>query len=485
MQLNWRNRTVSLNKTIFIVLSISFIFTTLSVLAKHYNFKTSAYDTGIQVGVARNIVFEGSFYNEVMDVNHLSDHFALALAIPGLFLYIWDSPAVFLIFQNLCIFLSIIIAYFLALKILKNEFQALLLSFFYAFNYYLTQVNTNEYHIDTLAIPLLLTLLLVVENHQSIKNLIVITAISFIVISIKEDFPITLACLGAFVFLFKKGKRVSGAIMFFIGVVSFYIILNHLMPRDMSNEYAHINYYSGLGETTSEVVMNILTRPDIVIKNLVTPPEKILRLCILLFSFMMLPIFAPVALLSGAAPIFYQMVSSYYHQYNFHSHYSSPALPFLFYSSVFGFIRVKDFLRKLEIRGWYKFKVGIIALGMTLLLFTTISTIVVYSRSLVRYDHERYLTFKNEIKPQIPSSSKVISTNRLQPHFIGYEKSGRLWRYSDLEAEHDYIVVYLREPSLPWPDSLYNHFLEDVKAQYTIIYEDKDFLALKKLDEIE
>jgi len=462
-----------------VILAISFIFTTFSLLARHFNFKTTAFDTGIQAGVARNIAFNGSFYNEVMDKNHLADHFAPALVLPGLLFYIRDDAAVVFIFQNICIFLSIIIAYYLAREVLKDDRQALLLSFFYAVNYYLTAINTTDYHIDTLAVPLLLTLLLLVERRKSAQSLILIGLISLVILCIKEDFPLTLAGLGMFVLLFRKGRRTSGAVMFLIGGIGFYLIINYLMPRPSGNEYVHIQYYSGLGNSTSEVVKHILTRPDIVIQNLITPPEKLLRLFLLLASFMLLPIFAPIELCSAAVPIFYQLVSSYEHQYMFHSHYAAPALPFLYYSSIYGFRRAKKILHKIGENGWLKTRQMILAVGMVLLVFCVINTVAAYTRNIIRYDNKLYLTFKNKVKPIISRTSRVISSNQIQPHFIGYAKSDYLWKVKDLDSAFDYLVMYPRQKSFSLPDSVYFNYLAQSNRSYEVCYEDSNFLVYR------
>jgi len=464
---------------VLIVFALSFVFTTSSLLARHFNFKSTAYDTGIQAGVARNIAFHGSFYNEVMDVNHLSDHFAPALALPGLLFYLWDNAAVMFIFQNLCVFLSIIVAFFLAREILKNELQALMLAFFYSVNYYLTAVNTVDYHIDTLALPLLLTLLLLVEKRQTAKNLILIGVLSLAMLTIKEDFPLTLAGLGMFVLVFKKGKRTGGLIMFLVGGIGFYLILAYFMPKAAGNEYVHINYYSGLGKDTAEVIKNILTRPDIVIKNLISPPEKLFRPILLVFTFMLLPIFAPLELLSAGVPIFYQLVSSYRHQYMFHSHYAIPALPFLFYSSIYGFVRVKKLLERMHVDGRLLLRKIVIVSGAFLLLFSTISTVSAYARNIARYDGGLYATFENEVKPLIPKSSRVMSSNELEPQFIGYAGSRRFWRPEDLASKPDYLVLYLRKNSLPWPQSEYRNFIIEMKKDYTVCFENQDFLVIK------
>jgi uncharacterized membrane protein len=482
MHVNWQGRTISLRKAVLILLAVSFIFTTFSLLARHYNFKTAAYDTGIQAGVARNIALKGSFYNEVMDINHLADHFAPALALPGLLFYIWDDAAVLFIFQNICIFLSIIIAFYLAREILKDDFQALLVSFLYAVNYYLIAINTTDYHIDTLAVPLLLILLLLVERNQTKRSLLIVGLVSTGMLLIKEDFPLTVAGLGVFVLLFRPGKRTSGLIMFLIGSIGFYLILNYFMPKATGTEYAHINYYNGLGASTSEVVKNILTRPDIVFKNLVTPPEKLLRPVLLLLSFLFLPILAPLEICTAAVPIFYQMVSSYRHQYMFHAHYPAPAIPFLFYASVYGFKRGREILQKIKDRGWNRARQLILAVGAGLLIASTVIFVSSYARYLVRFDSQLYQTFESKVKPLIPRSSRVISSEYLQPHFVGYGRSCSLRNMDDVNSHPDYLVLYLRRKPLTMTEAAYMSFIAESRLHYEKLYEDSDFLVFRVAD---
>lgn len=71
----WREKDLLL--FFFIIFSAFLLFTSIISALKHFAFYTNAYDTGIQAGVARNAAINGSFYDTVMDMNYLGDHFSL------------------------------------------------------------------------------------------------------------------------------------------------------------------------------------------------------------------------------------------------------------------------------------------------------------------------------------------------------------------------------------------------------------------------
>lgn len=466
---------------IFVLL---FLFTTSSLVFKHFVFQTSAYDTGIEAGVARNIVFNHSFYDSVKDEHLLGDHFEPALAVPGVLFKIWDNAAVALIFQNLCAFASILLAYFLAKRILKSRPAALLLAALYTFNFYLHMANDFEFHIEFLGLPLFFILLLLIEREKrSYLTFLLLVLVSMAILLVKEDLALVLGIFGLWAFLFKKDKRPEGLAMFFIGIAGFFVIVVYVIPYFSGGEHHYIDRYSNLGSTPQEIVRVLFTRPDIVITNLMTPGDKIVSLILLLGSFLFLPLLALTYLLSGFAGLFYNLISNYEAQYHFGYQYSVPTLPFLFYASVYGFRRLENLI----IRWRTRFNaLPNVVLGCIVLMIIIFAGLFVftYEHHYTRYEDLRvYSSLAQDIKPRISKDSRVFTVTELNPHFIEYAYAGVFFSFSDfdpseLEGEY-YVVMFVDRTPHSWNEDSYKSDLARLREDLIEVYQNDHFLVLK------
>lgn len=482
----WREKDLLL--FFFIIFSAFLLFTSIISALKHFAFYTNAYDTGIQAGVARNAAINGSFYDTVMDINYLGDHFSPSLFLIGLLYYVWDSPAVALISQNIFIFIGVLIGFIIAKKTLELH-KAILISLLLLFNYYLTQANTYEFHIETtLGIPLLFTLIFLLEKEKKKFDIILVIIISLLSATVKEDIPLVVAFLGLWALIFRPQKRLEGFTMAIIGFVSFFIISKYLIPTFSNGEYTHIGRYSNLGQTPEEIVKTLLTRPDIIIYNLITPLSKIKHLLLLLMSFAFLPLLAPLTLLSGFAPIFYNSISNYQPQWSFGFHYSYSVIPFLFLSSIYGIKNIEKILEKirdLKILNKYYPTIRILPYSWIILILF-ISIIISTSKYIGDFSKVGYYyQFEKEVKSRIPRNSKILAASNLQPHFIGYDYAGflgvnEIWKTNKVE----YIITWKTE--IPWNfnetwhNINYYELINSLRKSWNVIYEDEKIIAFKK-----
>jgi uncharacterized membrane protein len=469
-------------KVVIALFVFLFLFSTASLLINHFIFHTSAYDTGIEAGVARNIVFHGSFYDTVRNMNRLGDHFDPALAIPGVLFKIWDNAGVVFIFQNICAFASVILAYFLAKRILKNQLKALMLTLIYALNVYLGVANRFEFHIEFLSLPLTLLLLLVIEgNGRRLTNLAMIVPVSLLLLLVKEDWPLILAGLGLWVLLFKKSKRIEGLAMFAIGTAGFLTIMLYAMPHFSAGQYQYVARYSNLGSSPSQIVKTIFTNPKTVLVNLVTPfSKKATSVLSIWGSFLFLPVLAPVCLLAGFVGFFYNIISNYPPQYSFSYQYSIPVLAFLFYASIYGFKRLEAVSAKwlANLRSPFNVAYGYIIVGIivfALIFLFEYSITFEYSSDLALNS-----ALAHDIKPNLPKDARLMANLELQPHFIEYKYAGAFnytVKLNDLE-QVDYVVIFIDRIPYSWDEASYNDFISTLKQKYTEVCEDKHFLLI-------
>lgn len=276
--------------------------------------------------------------------------------------------------------------------------------------------------------------------------------------------------------------------MAIIGFVSFFIISKYLIPTFSNGEYTHIGRYSNLGQTPEEIVKTLLTRPDIIIYNLITPLSKIKHLLLLLMSFAFLPLLAPLTLLSGFAPIFYNSISNYQPQWSFGFHYSYSVIPFLFLSSIYGIKNIEKILEKirdLKILNKYYPTIRILPYSWIILILF-ISIIISTSKYIGDFSKVGYYyQFEKEVKSRIPRNSKILAASNLQPHFIGYDYAGflgvnEIWKTNKVE----YIITWKTE--IPWNfnetwhNINYYELINSLRKSWNVIYEDEKIIAFKK-----
>ncbi len=462
-----------------------FLFTSASLLLHHYSFMTNAFDLGIEAGVARSIVLKHSFFDTVMNMNLLGDHFEPALLLPGLLFTIWDSAAVTILFQNVCVFLSLYLAYRLAKHIVRSELKALIIAAFFALSYHLQDANRFPFHIEMAAMPLFLMLLWILEHERSATHIMSVCVISLLMCTIKEDVPLTLGVLGLWAMLFKRDKWPEGMIMAVIGLAGFFIIAKYAMPYFAGGHYTHLSRYAHLGSSPEEIIKTMVLRPDRVLASMATPPEKIYYLFKLLLQFALLPILSPVSLLAGFSPLFYNMITTYKYQYMFACQYSITVLPFLVYAASHGMNNLKGMRSRLPERRRLHEMFG--TLGFTLSALVIAGGMFFHAGKYLTPLKGRnakniplYYSLSRDIKTKIPVGSRVIAASELQPHFIEYDYAGMFSPGRDyLQVPGtSFFVLFANRVPWPWTKEDYELALASLRKNTTTFHEDREFLVL-------
>lgn len=473
---------------IITILALSFLTTSIILIVRHLSLFTSDYDLGIQGEAARNFAFHLSFFSDVKGFSYLGDHFSPILAIVGFFFYIWDNAAILLLLQNIFIFSSIVIFFFLARKILKQNGLALIITLVYTTNTYLHSINTFQFHIETLAIPLLILFIFLIEKKPSRKNFILSIVLALVLIAIKEDVSLVIIGLGIWMILFKKRKRLLGLIILLMGIAVFTLAMGYVIPH--FNPKENFSYFAryDFGETAPEIIKNFILHPHKILAEMFTPfVAKLTSLKNLMRSFAYLPIFSPLHLLIATVPIFYNTSAKTSNMFSYDYHYAYSTLPLLGYASIYGFKRVIIFLKKLN---KVKFQIALIIITLFLLglITTSIRTDIEKYKRIVKYHERTYISqiIYDEIKPKISEDKKILTGSNLQPHFLEYNLAhcpGRKIPNDKVIKEYDYVI--LRTKVIPWlwkektKKEEYLNFISQLRNNNTTIYDDHGILAVK------
>src|SRR3972149_4893959 len=112
-----------------LIILFSIIYSLFSVV-RHVRLETDIFDLGYYDQLIW-LYGRGIFYTSVLEAHPWVDHFTPSLALLSPLFIIWDSPIILLIFQSVFICLGSYPIYKLALKKLKRNDTALVISFAY------------------------------------------------------------------------------------------------------------------------------------------------------------------------------------------------------------------------------------------------------------------------------------------------------------------------------------------------------------------
>jgi len=410
------------------------LFSWLS-LRKHETFHTGN-DLAVFAQVVWNTtqgrLFETSLVAEA--TNFLGQHFSPILALFTPLYFLWPDARLLLVAQALIVALGAVPIYAYASRKLGGSPPALIVAAAY-FLFPATQfVTLDEFHPISLAIPLL-SLAGYALLTRRYRSALVIMAVSLLV---KEEMAIVLAGMGLFVLLAHRRVRL-GALMTAAGGVAAWLLLYVIIPGLAKPGYAYVftNRYDYLGENLTDIVVHIVTEPQLVMPQLLAWP-KTLFLVQLLGPLAFLPLLAPATLFLAVPTFAYLLLSDYPFQYSIAHHYTAPLIPLLFLAAVDGLDRLIR-CGQAQGRDWRMAGRGLLLTG-TLLGFLlwapapgggrydpTAFTITAHSKAGQR------------ILRQIPAEASVAAEWKFYPHLSNRRMLGDLLNPRFSPA--DYVLV--------------------------------------------
>lgn len=300
---------------------------------------------------------------------HLGVHtsFIFFLTLP--FYAIYNDLVTLIILQVLAITLGAW-AVFLIGREVVDERIGLLFGLLYLLNFPIHGISYDSFHEFGFVIAPILFSFYFLLKRKFIPFWIMI----LIAVSCKEDIPILCAAYGLFAIYWgwrqtKDGKwegsflknpvTLNGAALFLFSCVYFYLALFVIIPHFRGVDYHFFGErYADLGSSFKEVVVTLLTRPDVVLKNLFQYPK---------FTFFV-EMVAPLALMSffcfpaflvSVPNLVVNTLSSFSVMYNTGSRYSTPIIPFIFISAILGFSNIlagakSDEDRQKRYKNWMK-----------------------------------------------------------------------------------------------------------------------------------
>ena len=453
----WQNvHTARWIDRVFLLLVIAFVVTYSALaLVRYYSFATDTTDLAQYGQMTWNALRGRPFENSLIPDAPL---FLAKSFIPIMLAFVpvyavWSDPASLMVAQVIALASGAFPIYWFA-RATVGRALGLGVAFAYLVSPVVTQMISYEFHEIALATPLLAyaAFFLLRERYRPFLVTLAVTLL------VKEEIAFVTAGIGAFIFLFQRQYRFGFALALF-GVAWGAFLLSFVIPFFHGSEPGKFYYFSGgwiaggasrysyLGSSFSEIIVTLLTRPDLVLPHLFTR-EKIqfvLQLC------------APLAFLSllGADIAFlalptlgYSLLSNFSWQYRMDTAYPAPLLPFLFYAATIGAVRLLRWSDAAPIQRIAR-QGGL----LTMLLVASASNYFLYAHGFGTrgfqpewYTLTEHSRIGNALLREIPGDAFVIAQNEFLAHLSNRQGLYEIPTIPDFR-QADYLFA---DPTHPW-----------------------------------
>ncbi|HSH05296.1 MAG TPA: DUF2079 domain-containing protein [Anaerolineae bacterium] len=276
-----------------------------------------------------NTVNGGEFlYSTVIGRSVLGFHFTPLFAFLSPLLLLWEDIRILFGAQIVAIVATGMILY----RLVADKHPQLAPLFLLAFylNPTLHDVAMNELRRVPLAMPFLA---LALYGLWQQKRGLTLGAL-LIALLCKEDIGIIVFMVGIYLLLWERdvkwGLGYAGLGMLWVIVIP-NVVIPMLAPATVT-DYPQLSYFADWGNSPQEMVITVLTQPELVMETLLER-ERFLALARVLLSLgIVLPFLAPKWSLIGWPMVGLFLLSSYEEMYRLKEWYMAPVLPILFFA---------------------------------------------------------------------------------------------------------------------------------------------------------
>jgi uncharacterized membrane protein len=369
----------------------------------------------------------------------LGDHVELILLLVVPLYGLYNGPETLLVFQSILVSLGALPIYWLAKERLGSGSAGIAFALVYLLYPALEAAVTFDVHSLTLAVPFLAYALWAM--HTKRYRLFIVMAI--LAMSCKEDISLLIFMMGIYILLVQRHLKVG---LVTIGVslawflMAVYVIIPTFRPGG-GNEY--IYRYVQWGDSTSEIIINIITHPWRVVQ-VITEGDKFFYWIRLTMPVFFTALLDPLTLFLATPTLLINTLGHYPAAYQldlFHS--SGPLAVYVTIASIIGLTRIIRFIEP-------KLKYVRADFLRNVLVITILAVTVVYQ---VQFGHTpvgRYFKWPNvtehhhkaeQMLTLLPAQAAVAAENNLVPHL-----SHRPWLFvlpnsSHGETQAEYVAL--------------------------------------------
>ncbi len=308
---------------------------------RHGLFHSNAWDLGI---------FDQPLYllsrgqppiSSIIGVHILGDHAAWIFYPLSLLYRIYPSVQWLFAVQAIALSLTALPVWHLAVQAGLKADQAQAIAAAALLYPLIFNLNLFDFHPEVIALPLILAAVLAARSRQ----LVWFIAYVVVILGCRDALSLTVAAMGVWLGLFER-RRGMGAIALISGIFWFILATQVIIPHFQPAGILGISMFAEFGKTIPEILLNLVLRPDILFRRLLTL-ENLGYLCLLL---------APAAwglslrhlspLVAAIPQLAINLLSDHAAQKNLVHQYSLPILPFLLLAAIAALAHHKAWIQK-------------------------------------------------------------------------------------------------------------------------------------------
>jgi uncharacterized membrane protein len=426
-----KTQVISQLKTVIWMTGVSAVVLFGCSSLRHTLFQSGFFDLGIYDQVVYLMSQGQPPISSLLGFHHLGNHAAWAVYPLALLYKIYPSAYWLLAVQAISLSLGAIPTYYLALQAGLKQNQAVTMSLVYLLYPLVFNVNLFEFHPEVMALPVFLAVVLAAR----LDKIVWFCVGTIFILGCKAVLSLTVAAMGLWLLLFEK-RRIYGIFAVIVGISWFAIATQLIIPAFSSNEVAAIERYSYLGNSVTEIVRNLLMKPQIIFGRFFsfTVLEYIGLLITPVIWGLSPQYLAP--LVAAIPTLVINILSDKSTQRDLIHQYSLPILPFLIVAVIASFAANRTWLRRQKfIIIWAL--VAFILLGKYGFFWSR------YLRSLDNLQATR------EAISLVKTKGYVLTTHSIAPHLTHRRKIDFFDDISGVPADFksfDYILLNVRHP---------------------------------------
>ncbi|GAA4291626.1 DUF2079 domain-containing protein [Actinokineospora soli] len=425
----------------------------------HLLLRTTGYDLGIFEQAVRAYAEGRAPVSELRGPGFvlLGDHFHPILATLAPVYRLFPSAVTLLVAQALLLAVSAIPVTRMAVRRFGTAFGACV-GLAYGLSWGLLATVDFDFHEIVFAVPLLAFALerLVLERWTAT----VCWAAPLVLV--KEEMPLTVAAIGAYLVL--KGQRRLGAGVIAFGLVSFAVIVLAVIPAFAPDS----TYGQGHNLGDGGPLQLLADAPA----RLVSPPVKLVTVLALLAPTAFLAVLSPLALLA-LPTLLWRFMSLNESHWGIEHHYSAILMPIAYIAFVHAMAAHAPRLRAEAVMRWRKAVAVVCALSAAFGLFT-----VLHGREWTGTER---IDAARELMALIPDGATVAASNPLAPQLTATHTVQLFPSYQGNPVDAEWIIVdnwYNRWPSDPAQQEL--ELLTLKATGYRVVRESHDYVLLQR-----
>jgi uncharacterized membrane protein len=484
-----------------LVVAYTALFTSLAI-ARHDAHRTSVFDLGVydqaiwSTAEGRPLIYtaEPGFGN-----NFLATHLQPILILLAPLYWLGGDVRLLFVVQTLALALGALPVFWLARWKAGSTAAGVLMSMVYLLLPALEAANLFDFHPETFAPALWLSLFCLLETILPLagddagplaisrsRAAILFFPVLLLTLSVKEDMALMVAMMGLYVIVLRRQWRLGlcimtiAAVWFMAGV---YVVMPYFHRGELS---PFLSYYASLGSTPQQIVWNAIANPALTASLLLTRENGIALLAFMLplafAPLLELPVFliaAPALVLNALSenPLMHLMEDK---------HYAAPIIPFALLASIYALGRLRSLAARRGVHPVRAVRAAVVLIVAASLTYHYFRGFTPLSRMFEVAPVTAHDRLASTFEARIPSDASLVAQDRLYPHLAHRAQISYQFPQQDstfpAQDGADYIFLDIAHLSFVNADNIHTWLRQQLatRTDYGLIQSRDGYILLKR-----